>query len=165
MDMLPKLILSAVALLMTAAALLWAVWHDGYDAGSDAVMTEWQAERAEQARQRSADLIQARRREIDLEIKLTQLRGEHRETVNRITADRDAAVRELRRRPERPAGYLPAANQAAGAVAGPSCGADQLYREDAAAALGIAADADTVRASLTECRSAYDAARASVQQP
>ncbi len=160
MDMLPKIILSvsAVALLMTAAALLWTVWHDGYDAGSDAVIAEWKAERAE-------TLIVIRQREVDLESTVSRLRNEHHETVNRIAAERDAVVRELRRRPERPAGYLPAADQAAGAVAGPSCGADQLYREDAAAALGIAADADTVRASLTECRSAYDAARASAQHP
>lgn len=157
MDMLPKLILSAVALLMTAAALLWAVWHDGYDAGSDAVMTEWQAERADA-------LIATRQREMDLESTVSRLRGEHDETVNRIAAERDAVVRELRRRPERPAGHMPA-TEIAGAQPGAACSADQLYREDATALVGLAADADAVRSALTECRSAYDAARASAQQP
>lgn len=151
MDMLPKLILSAVALLMTAAALLWAVWHDGYDAGSDAVMTEWQAERADA-------LIATRQREVDLESTVSRLREEHHETVNRIAAERDAVVRELRRRPERPAGHMPA-TEIAGAQPGAACSADRLYRDDGEFLAGLARSADEAVAGLNECRAAYAAAQ------
>lgn len=151
--------LLAVLLSLIVSLAMWMVYREGIKAGRDEVTVEWQADRIAQARV-SANLQQrAREREMVLRETIDMLKGEYGEKVQRITVERDALVRELRRRPERPADYVPPAAAAVGAESAPRCSADQLFRQDAEAAVGIAADADTVRASLMECRAAYDAAR------
>ena len=148
-----------VVLIVAALAMTgWLIHADGRDAGREAVQAAWEAERITQARQRAEVLLQARQREVALQATVDRLKGDHHEAIQRAAAERDALVRELRRRAARPAGYLPAAAQAAGAEPAAACSADQLYREDAEAAVGIAADAELVRASLMECRGAYRAA-------
>lgn len=157
--------LLAVLLSLIVSLAMWMVYREGIKAGRDEVTVEWQADRIAQARV-SANLQQrAREREMVLRETIDMLKGEYGEKVQRITVERDALVRELRRRPERPADYVPPAAAAVGAESAPRCSADQLFRQDAEAAVGIAADADTVRASLMECRQAYDAARSVLQQP
>jgi hypothetical protein len=148
-----------VVLIVAALAMTgWLIHADGRDAGREAVQAAWEAERITQARQRTEALQQARQREVALQTTVDRLRGEHHEAIHRVTAERDALVRELRRRAARPTGYMPAAAQAAGAQPAAGCSADQLYREDAEGLVGIAADAELVRASLMECRGAYRAA-------
>lgn len=143
------------ALIMTA----WLIHADGRDVGRAEVQAAWDAERIAQARQRAEVLLQARQREVALQATVDRLKGDHHEAIQRAAAERDALVRELRRRAARPAGYLPATAPAAGAQPAAACSADQLYRQDAEAAVGIAADAELVRASLMECRTAYESAR------
>lgn len=153
--------LLAVLLSLIVSLAMWMVYREGIKAGRDEVTVEWQADRIAQARANAAALLRAREQEQTLRETIDHLRGEYGQKIQRITLERDALVRELRRRPERPANYVPPAAAAAGAESAPSCSADQLFRQDAEAAVGIAADADTVRASLMECRAAYDAARES----
>lgn len=151
--------IAAAVLALVVSLVLWLVYQHGMDAGRAEVKAEWQAEQIEQARMRADAAMKARWREQDLQSTIDQLRGDHHETVKRITLERDAVVRELRRRAERPANYVPPAATAAGAESAPSCSGDQLWRNDAEFLAGLAAAADTVRASLTECRAAYDAAK------
>lgn len=158
MEMLPKIILGLVALTCAAAMALWLTWRDGYDVGQDEMLARWNSERIEQSRAKAAALLKLRQQELVLQSTIDRLKREHHETLQRLAAERDDLVHQLRRRPERPSGYLPAAAQAASPVAATTCSADQLYREDATALVGLAADADQVRAALTECRNAYDAA-------
>jgi hypothetical protein len=143
---------------LIAVALLFLAYQAGLDAGRQKIQAIWDGERIEQARQRAEALRKTRLREMDLQMTIDRLRGDHHETVVRITAERDTALRELRRRPERPAGYVPAAAQAAGSEPTPSCSGTQLWRDDAEFLVRLAADADAVRAALTECRAAYDSA-------
>jgi hypothetical protein len=142
-----------------ALLALFLVYEMGHTDGKREVQARWDVERIEQARQRADALRKARLREMDLQMTIDRLRGDHHETVARITAERDTALRELRRRPERPAGYVPTAAQAAGSESAPACSGTQLWRDDAEFLVRLAADADIVRASLNECRAAYDEAR------
>lgn len=151
----------ALLIAMTLASVLvlgLSVWANGFVAGRAEVQAAWDAERIEWARVRAEALLKSRQREVALQATVDRLRGEHHEAIHRVTAERDALVRELRRRAARPAGYLPATDPAAGPEPAASCSADQLYREDAEGLVGIAADAELVRASLMECRGAYRAA-------
>jgi len=153
--------LLAVLLSLVVSLAMLMVYREGVNAGRDEVTVEWQADRITQARANAAALLRAREREQTLRETIDHLRGEYGQKIQRIALERDALVRELRRRPERPADYVPPAAAVAGTEPAASCSADQLFREDAAAAVGIAADADAVRASLMECREAYDAVRES----
>lgn len=151
--------LLAVLLSLIVSLAMWMVYREGIKAGRDEVTVEWQADRIAQARANAAAMLRAREKEQTLRETIDHLRGEYGQKIERITVERDAVVRELRRRPERPANYVPQAAAATGAEPAARCSADQLFRQDAEAAVGIAADADTVRASLMECRQAYDAAK------
>lgn len=153
--------LLAVLLSLVVSLVMWMVYREGIKAGRDEVTVEWQADRIAQARANAAALLRAREQEQTLRETIDHLRGEYGQKIERVTVERDALVRELRRRPERPADYLPPAAAATGAEPAPSCSGDQLYRSDGEFLAGLAADADVVRASLMECRAAYDAARES----
>ena len=151
--------LLAVLLSLVVSLVVWMVYRAGVQAGRDEVKVEWQSERIEQAKARADALVKAREREQTLRETIDRLRGEYSEKIQHISLERDALARELRRRPERPANYVPPAAAVAGAEPAPSCSGDQLYRDDGEFLAGLAAAADTVRASLMECRAAYDAAK------
>jgi hypothetical protein len=147
----------------TLAAVVWLIYEAGAEAGRDEVRMAWGRQRAADAAHMARLAQQARENEQGLQRAADQIRRSKDEEITRLAAAHAAAVRELRKRPERPADHMPAAPQVAGTGPAASCSADQLYREDAAAALGIAADADTVRASLTECRAQYEAAQKAME--
>ena len=153
--------LLVVLLSLVVSLAMWMVYREGIKAGRDEVTVEWQADRIAQARANAAAQLRAREREQTLRETVDHLRGEYGQKIQRITVERDALVRELRRRPERPADYVPPAAAVAGTEPAASCSGDQLYRDDGEFLAGLAASADTVRASLMECRAAYDAARES----
>lgn len=158
MDIGLKPITAAILALIVSLAM-WMVYREGVKAGRDEVTVEWQADRIAQARANAAAQLRAREREQTLRETIDHLRGEYGQKIQRITVERDALVRELRRRPERPADYVPPTAAVAGAESAASCSGDQLYRSDGEFLAGLAADADVVRASLMECRQAYDAAK------
>lgn len=149
--------------LLTCCALLiglmTAIYRSGAAAGRDEVMAQWSRQREADARTAARLADQARESERGLQAAADRIRREKDDEIGRLVARHDAAVERLRRRASRPADYMPAAAQAAGDQPAAGCGADQLYREDGAVALGIARDADITRAALMECRAAYGAAR------
>lgn len=82
----------------------------------------------------------------------------------RIARQRDAALAELRTRPERPAvgsgGGADVPGDSAGGAASAGCTGAKLYRPDAAFLVREAARAELIRSSLLKCYADFDDARA-----
>lgn len=154
--------LAALALALVISMVVWLVYQEGVQAGRQQVKTEWQADQIDQARARSEAMLKARQREQDLQTTIDQLRGEYGDRIKTIASERDALVRELRRRPEARAsagGVLKAADAGAG------CTGEGLARPDAEFLVGFASDAARLDAALSQCRSAYEAARQAGSDP
>lgn len=130
----------------------------GVRAGRAEVEAAWSIQRAADAQAIAKLQEQARESERGMQRYIEELRGKHVDELVAIDRQHSAAVERLRTRAGRPADYVPAPAEATGAGPAAGCGADALYREDAAAALGIARDADIVRAALNQCRAQYEAA-------
>lgn len=154
----------AIAALLIAASLAvagWAIHSSGLTAGRSEIQAKWGKQRIADAAATVQSALQAREREQALQSTVDKIRQEKTREIRHLSAARDAALRELRDRDERPAGHadLASNDQAAGAGPGASCTGAQLYRPDAEFLVWEAARADEVRAHLGECRAAYDAAR------
>lgn len=156
--------------LLTAAALavfVWSIHANGLAAGRSEVRALWAQQRAADAALLAQLTSRAREREQALQFTADKLRQEKTLEIRHLSAARDAALRELRHRNERPTdgGHAAATPNPAGAGPAASCTGLELYRPDAEFLVREAARADEVRASLIECRAAYDAARSALQQP
>lgn len=154
----------AIAALLIAVVLAvagWAIHTSGLAAGRAEIQAKWDEQRIADTAANVQAILQARAREQDLQSTADQIRQEKTHEIHRLSAARDAALRELRNRDERPAVGSHAAADADPAGAGPaaSCTGAQLYRPDAEFLVWEAARADEVRAHLSECRAAYGAAR------
>ena len=149
--------LLAVLLSLIVSLAMWMVYREGVKAGRDEVTVEWQADRIAQAMANSAALLRAREQEQTLRETIDHLRGEYGQKIQRITVERDALVRELRRRPAARAGTggVPAAAEAGTA----GCTGEGLARPDAEFLAGFAADAARTDAALKQCVASYEAAR------
>lgn len=119
-----------------------------------------QAQHIEELRQREVqrakDEVAARQEEQRLSARAGQIEQEKTNEIARIRSDSAAAIARLQNRPARPA--------STGAVSSPAANCQgatgaELYREDAAVALRIAADADEQREALRACYAAYDSLR------
>lgn len=122
-----------------------------------AEMRQTQAETESQMQAvRADDERVARANERDLSTKAIATEQGKQNEIATINARLSAALASLRSRPERPtsAGQLPSAAADCKGATGA-----ELYREDAAVALGIARDADIQRAALAACYQQYDDAR------
>lgn len=139
-------------------ALTTAHWL-GVRAGRAEVDAAWSRQRVVDAQATARLYEQARENERGLQAAATRIRREKDEEIHRLVVEYSTAIERLRKRADRPADYVPAPAEAAGAGPAAGCGADQLYREDAVAALGIARDADLVRAALNQCHEQYGAAQ------
>ena len=153
----------AIAALLIAAILAvagWAIYANGLAAGRAEIQAQWDRQRIADAAATVQAALRARTREQALQSTADKIREEKNREIRHLSAARDAALRELRNRDERPAGSVhPAADdQAAGAGPGTSCTGAQLYRSDAEFLVWEAARADEVRTHLSECRAAYSAA-------
>lgn len=154
----------AIAALLLAAILAaagWAIHETGLAAGRAEIQAKWDQRRIADAAATMHAAIQARAREQALQFAVDKIRQEKTHEIRHLSTARDAALRELRDRDERPAGNVQfAANdQAAGAGPAASCTGAQLFRSDAEFLVWEAARADEVRAHLSECRAAYNTAR------
>ena len=154
----------AIIALLIAAALAvagWAIHGFGLAAGRAEIQTQWDQQRIADASATVQAALQARAREQALQSTADKIRQEKTREIRHLSAARDAALRELRNRDERPAvgGDAPAAADPAGAGPAASCTGAQLYRSDAEFLVWEAARADEVRAHLSECRAAYNTAR------
>lgn len=122
-----------------------------------AEMRQTQAETESQMQEvRADDERLARANEHDLSTKAIATEQGKQNEITTINARLSAALASLRSRPERPASAGKLSSAAADCKG--STGAE-LYREDAAVALGIARDADIQRAALAACYQQYDDAR------
>lgn len=154
----------AIVALLIAAALAaagWAIHRFGLAAGRAEIQAKWDQQRITDAAATVQAAIQARAREQALQSTADKIRQEKTREIRTLLAARDAALRELRDRDERPAVGGDAAADADPAGAGPaaSCTGAELFRQDAAFLVWEAARADEVRAHLSECRAAYESAR------
>lgn len=161
--------MTAVLALVVAMALACAVvaawaYRTGHTTGAAAVTADWMTERAETARATSKAL----ERRIEAETKLQETidadRKTYRARLAAVAADRDRLADSLRHRPERPAGGADLPRAAAAAPGPAACTGAELYRDDAALLVRIAADADRLRAAVEQCQAAYDAVRAQLLQ-
>ena len=154
----------AIIALLIAAILAtagWAIHENGLEAGQAEIQAKWDQQRITDAAATVQAAMQARAREQALQSTADKIRQEKTREIRHLSAARDAALRELRNRDERPAvgGDAPADADPASAGPAASCTGTQLYRSDAEFLVWEAARADEVRAHLSECRAAYDAAR------
>ena len=88
--------------------------------------------------------------------KLAEQRQEYANEISAINADRDALLERLRTRPGR-------LSQPARAACTGSTGAE-LSAEDGSVLVGLAVEADTVAAKLTECQGWIDSVTGAVNQ-
>lgn len=154
----------AITALLIAAILAiagWAIHESGLDAGRSEIQAKWDQRRIADAAATVQANLQARAREQDLQFAADKIRQEKTREIRHLSAARDAALRELRNRDERPAvgGDAAAAADPAGPGPAASCTGAQLFRSDAKFLVWEAARADEVRAHLVECRAAYESAR------
>lgn len=154
----------AITALLIAAILAiagWAIHESGLAAGRAEIQTQWDKQRIADASATMQAAMQARAREQTLQSTADKIRQEKTHEIRHLSAARDAALRELRDRDERSAigGHAAADADPSGPGPAASCTGAQLYRSDAEFLVWEAARADEVRAHLSECRAAYDAAR------
>lgn len=151
----------AITALLLAAVLAisgWTIHENGLTAGRAEIQAQWDKQRIADAAATLQAAIQARAREQAAQHAADRIRQEKTREIADLNRRYAALVDSLRHRPDRPADYLPATAQAAGTGPAAGCGADQLFRQDAAMALGIARDADLVRIALQQCHAQYQAA-------
>lgn len=151
----------AITALLIAAILAtagWAIHENGLEAGQAEIQAKWDQQRITDAAATVQTAMQARAREQALQFAADKIRQEKTHEIADLNRRHAALVDSLRHRPDRPADYLPATAQAAGTGPATGCSADQLFRQDAAMALGIARDADLVRIALQQCHAQYQAA-------
>ncbi len=151
---------SITALLIAAALAIagWAIHASGLDAGRAEIQAKWNQQRIADTAATVQAAMQARTSEHAAQIAADRIRQEKTREIADLNRRHAALVDSLRHRTDRPADYLPATAQAADTGPAAGCGADQLFRQDAAVALGIARDADLVRIALQQCHAQYQAA-------
>lgn len=82
--------------------------------------------------------------------------------VAALTRARDAALAELRTRPDRPTGYVPPAASDGSVAAG--CTGASVFKSDAEFLVREAAGADELRIALGACYRQYESARAALNK-
>lgn len=151
----PRMILALIV------AIVLAFSHGAaYRAGGKSVQNKWNVEKLELATAATKAAEDARAREQLLTTTVSKIRSVKDAEIEKLRTDLELANSELRQRPERPADYLP---QDAGTGQRASCGADQLYREDAESLTRIAGDAEQVRIAYRQCKAQYNAAADSLK--
>lgn len=150
--------ISAILIAATLAIASWAIHASGLAAGRAEIQAKWDKQRITDAAATVQANLKARAREQAAHAAADRIREEKTREIADLNRRHAALVDSLRHRPDRPADYLPATAQATDAGPAAGCGADQLFRQDAAVALGIARDADLVRIALQQCHAQYQAA-------
>lgn len=153
----------AITALLIAAILAvagWAIHASGLAAGRAEIQAKWDQQRIKDAAATMQAAIQSRAREQAAQFAADRIRQEKTREIADLNRRHAALADSLRHRPDRPTDYLPATAQATDTGPAAGCGADQLFRQDAAVALGIARDADLVRIALQQCHAQYQAAAA-----
>ena len=139
-------IAAAVLAAVLSASHLWA-----WQAGSASTQAAWDAATAAQTAATLALVQDAQEKERALQAEAEKLRRAKNAQINQLATDLADALDRLRNRPSRGGeGSVPTDTGA-----GRGCYPASIFREDAAVALNIAADADKLRIALTQCQTQY----------
>lgn len=155
----PWLILVAVVAIGVAAA---GGYHTGKEVGMAEVQQAWDKEKTAQYAQYAKAMEESVEKQQMLQMGADKLRQEKDREIRDIAARNAALANSLRDRQSR--STAPASSVSGAASAGQSaCTGKQLYREDGEFLVGVAREADEIRAALKQCYAQYDAARQTVK--
>jgi hypothetical protein len=128
----------------------------GDEAGQAKVQAQWDKEKAKLAEEYAANVAAMREKEQVMQSNADKLREDKNRELREANARNTALLNSLQHRPNRTESSgvsTTASNRTNG------CTGKELYREDGAVLIGIAREADELRASLKQCYSQYEAAR------
>ena len=155
----PWMILAAVIAIGAAAA---GGYHTGKESGMAEVQQAWDKEKTAQYAQYAKAMEESVEKQQQLQMGADKLRQEKDREIRDITARNTALANSLRDRQSRPAANSSTVSSAA-SVGQSACTGKQLYREDGEFLVGVAREADELRAALKQCYAQYDAARQTVK--
>lgn len=150
----PWVILGFVIAIGTAAG---GGYYKGNAAGQAEIQQKWDAEKAKQYAEYAKAQEEARKREQELQSAADTLRREKDAEIRNVNARAIALTNSLRDRPSRPAETSSVSGTAS--VGSTACSGKELHREDGEFLVGIAAEADRLKAALDQCVKQYNAAR------
>lgn len=151
----PWVILGFVVAIIGAAG---AGYYQGNEAGQAKIQQAWDKERAAQEAEYAAAQAAAREKEQELQAGADSLRKEKDREIRDLNARAVALANSLRDRPSRPT--TESSPVPGTASTGPSgCTPKQLYREDSEVVVGLAREADEIRAALKQCYAQYESLR------
>lgn len=154
----PWMILAAVIAIGAAAA---GGYHTGKESGMAEVQQAWDKEKTAQYAQYAKAMEESVEKQQQLQMGADKLRQEKDREIRDITARNTALANSLRDRQSRSSAPAGAVSGAA-SVGQSACTGKQLYREDGEFLVGVAREADELRAALKQCYAQYDAARQTV---
>jgi len=128
----------------------------GDEAGQAKVQQQWDKEKAKLAEEYAANVAAMREKEQVMQGNADKLREDKNRELREANARNTALLNSLQHRPNRTEnGGVPttAGNGKDG------CTGKELYREDGSILIGIAREADELRASLKQCYAQYETAR------
>jgi Protein of unknown function (DUF2514) len=146
-----------LAFVLAVGAAAGGGYYKGNSAGKSEVQQQWDKEKADQYAAYAKGQEEARQREQALQANADKLRREKDAEIRNINARAAALTNSLRDRQTRPT-EASAVSSASGARP-TGCSGKELYREDGAFLVGLAAEADGLKAALDQCYRQYDAAR------
>jgi hypothetical protein len=155
----PWMILGAVLAIGAAAV---GGDHTGRDSGMAEVQQAWDKEKTAQYEQYAKAMEESVEIQQQLQMGADKLRQEKDREIRDITARNTALANSLRDRQSRPTTPAGAVSNSSGAGQS-ACTGKQLYREDGEFLVGVAREADELRAALKQCYAQYDAARQTVK--
>jgi hypothetical protein len=135
-------------------------YYKGNSAGRAEVQQAWDKEKAEQYAAYAKGQEEARKREQEMQEAADKLRRDKDAEIRNINARAAALSNSLRDRQERPA-QVNSVSGSTGAGSG-GCTGKELYRSDGEFLIGIAREADELRAALKQCYTQYNTARQKV---
>ena len=137
-------------------------YHTGKDSGMAEVQQAWDKEKTAQYAQYAKAMEESVEIQQQLQMGADKLRQEKDREIRDITARNTALANSLRDRQSRPAPNTSSMSSTA-SVESSACTGKDLYREDGEFLVGIAREADELRAALKQCYAQYDAARQTVK--
>lgn len=157
-------ILLLTSVVVFAGVGLVMLYRHGVAVGQAEVQARWSQQREKDLEELGRMSQRSREVEQGLQRHIEQMRVKHAQQMASLQHRYAIAVDIVRKRAERPADYVPATPEAAGAEPAAACGADRLFRDDGEFLAGLAQDADEISAALTECRSAYAEAQDAINK-
>lgn len=138
-----------------AVVLAYGVGHwQGDDAGQAKIQAKWDQERAKLAEEYAANVTAMREKEQAMQGNADKLRQEKDREIREINAKSIALANSLRDRPNRTEGSGVSQTPGTGQS---GCTGKELYKQDGEFLIGIAREADELRAALKQCYAQYDA--------